>query len=302
LKRHSLDKVDEDQECLEGITVREYFNMPDMDYFDLFSKNNVELAYLFGSQAKGSGGPKSDVDIAILLAADGRDKYELFKIQLIMGKEIGKLFGRDVDVVALNSATALLKYEVIACGKVLYQKSDEARIRFEAQSQAEYLDTSYMRMTYAASLGPRGVVNTVSREIVEERLYEMNENLKLLGEVKKYPLSDFKSDPFKFKTAERCLHIAVECVLDIGNHIIAEMKWERPKGYGDILEILANRKAIPADFAQRFSPIANLRNILVHAYLSIDHDVLYKNLDNLADFKEFEDYILKFLDAHLKDA
>jgi len=272
-----------------------------MDYLDLFSRNNVELAYLFGSQAKGREGPESDVDIAILLAADGKDKYDFFKTQLAMGRELRKLFGRDVDVVVLNSATALLKYEVIACGKVLYQKSDETRIRFEAQLQAEYLDTSHTRRIYAASLGSEGVDDMISREIVEERLYEMNENLKLLQEVKKYPLSDFKSDPFKFKTAERCLHIAIECVLDIGNHIIAEMKWKRPKGYGDILEILANRKAIPADFADRFSPIANLRNILVHAYLSIDHDVLYKNLDNIADFKEFEGYIMKFLDAHLKD-
>ena len=73
------------------------------------------------------------------------------------------------------------------------------------------------------------------------------------------------------------------------------MKWERAKGYGDILEILNNHKVIPFDFVERVKPIASLRKILVHAYLSIDRDILYRNLEKKDDFKEFERFILEFV-------
>ena len=94
--------------------------------------------------------------------------------------------------------------------------SIKVRVKFEAGAQSEYLDASHMRGVYAASLGSKGVGDVISKEIIEERLYEMSENLKLLEEIRKYPLSKFKNDPFKFKTAERRLHIAIECVFDIG--------------------------------------------------------------------------------------
>ena len=54
-------------------------------------------------------------------------------------------------------------------------------------------------------------------------------------------------------------------------------------------------KLEPHNFAQKFAPIAGFRNILIHEYLDIDWDEVYKNLKKIDQFYKFMDYIKKWL-------
>lgn len=54
-------------------------------------------------------------------------------------------------------------------------------------------------------------------------------------------------------------------------------------------------KLEPCDFAQKFAPITGFRNILIHEYLDIDWDEVYKNLQKIDQFYKFMDYIKKWL-------
>ena len=51
--------------------------MENNDLKTMFRENKVSFAYLFGSQASGSSGEKSDVDIAVMLPLEMKKKRDL---------------------------------------------------------------------------------------------------------------------------------------------------------------------------------------------------------------------------------
>ena len=111
----------------------------------LFEKNGVVLAYLFGSQAEGTAGPLSDVDIAVLLGPEvPRERWGDVQIDLI--GDLTSLFHRnDVDVVILNRATPLLAWEVVRYGQRIYEPDPGVRVDFETAAFRRYVDTKPLR-------------------------------------------------------------------------------------------------------------------------------------------------------------
>lgn len=132
-------------------------------------------------------------------------------------------------------------------------------------------------------------------EVIKERLEEMDENLKILAELKEMDKEKFKADPRIFKLAERCLQIGIQTLLDICHYIIANNNWTRPKDNQEAIDIIARYKIIPKDFAQRIKPLAGLRNILVHEYLKVDLERIFTHLQNLEDFRLFQKHIVTYL-------
>ncbi len=97
---------------------------------------SIILVYLFGSQARGEGGPISDYDFAILFSEKppAPKRYALVH-------ELARLLGTErVDLVVLNRANIELRYSVIATGCPLYEASRAARVEFEAQTLSLYFD------------------------------------------------------------------------------------------------------------------------------------------------------------------
>ncbi|MEA2089537.1 MAG: nucleotidyltransferase domain-containing protein [Thermoproteota archaeon] len=105
----------------------------------------VVVAYLFGSVAKGAAGRLSDVDVAVFLSK-GYDLTLDYRLYL-MG-ELAAIIGRKTDVVVLNEAPPLLRYEVIKCGKILYCKDEYHRVAFEERTLDEYLDMGRIEKEY----------------------------------------------------------------------------------------------------------------------------------------------------------
>ena len=71
-----------------------------------FASRGEDLAcvYLFGSQARGTAGPASDVDLGVLLVTDPPRTLEGLGIDLAADLEAA--IGRHVDLVVLNRAPA----------------------------------------------------------------------------------------------------------------------------------------------------------------------------------------------------
>lgn len=103
-------------------------------------KKEVVFAYLFGSVAKGTSGNLSDTDIAIYidpcqLPRDGGYGYQselLVELQAVLA---GK-----VDVVILNSASTILKFQVLKSGILIYCRSEDERRLFHENAVKKYLD------------------------------------------------------------------------------------------------------------------------------------------------------------------
>jgi len=127
-------------------------------------------------------------------------------------------------------------------------------------------------------------------------LKRLERSLQILQQSGKITFEDLVSNEVLLSAVERNFQVAIECILDIGNHIIAEKGFESPDDNEDIIRILGEEGIIPSDFAGRIKGIAGFRNILVHEYTGIDYGVLYNYLVNrLDDFREFARYISVFL-------
>ncbi len=130
--------------------------------------------------------------------------------------------------------------------------------------------------------------------VIIKRLEKLNQYVQLLKKLINAPKSQFVSDPFVYGNAERYLQLAIHSCLDIGNHILANMKSKTPGEYRDIFILLGEYKIISAELADKMAPLAGLRNILVHDYLDIDLEKIHLLLiNNLDDFDQFAREISK---------
>lgn len=116
----------------------------------------------------------------------------------------------------------------------------------------------------------------VNRHVVAARLERFTESIQLLRKVKEFGVETFCADPFLYGAAERNLHLAIESLLDIGNHVIADRGYRKPETYADILVILAEHQVVEPELHARLSGMAAFRNLLVHDYLRLDHRKVYQ--------------------------
>ncbi len=116
---------------------------------------------------------------------------------------------------------------------------------------------------------------------IERRLDELNERLARLEPLRNKPRSDFDADAYLRDIVERNLEIAAQCCIDISNRIISLEKAQKPKDYHEAIIRMGELGVLPSKFARSLAPIAGFRNILVHEYLSVDWDEVYRQLKNL---------------------
>jgi len=100
---------------------------------------DILLAYLFGSHARNEAGPLSDIDLAVLLKPAA--SKELFAKKLRMLKELTTLFaGIDIDLVILNEAPLVLKFNILKDSKPLYICDNNLHDELILRAITEYLD------------------------------------------------------------------------------------------------------------------------------------------------------------------
>lgn len=106
----------------------------------LFETNSrgIVAAYLFGSVARETAGPGSDIDIGLLFAADPAPTLEGQPFDLADALE--RYLGRPVDVVVLNTAPADLRMRVLRDGRLVFEGDAAARVRFEVATRNEAFD------------------------------------------------------------------------------------------------------------------------------------------------------------------
>lgn len=95
-------------------------------------------AYLFGSVARGTDSPSSDVDVGILLRT--APSSELNDLRSALEGDLERALGRTTQVVILNHAPADLVHRVLRDGRLLLERDRVARIRFEVRARNEYFD------------------------------------------------------------------------------------------------------------------------------------------------------------------
>lgn len=94
--------------------------------------------YLFGSAARGTAGPGSDVDIGLLYRT--APPVTLLDQPFGLAADLSAAIGREVDLVVMNGAPVDLIKRILRDGEVLIERDRSARIAFEVRARNEYFD------------------------------------------------------------------------------------------------------------------------------------------------------------------
>ena len=111
-------------------TLKEYFR----------DKEEVLLAFIFGSAVSGRLTKKSDVDIAVLFS-NAPDFSNVLKII----NDVSEAIGREVDLVVLNNSSPVIRMQVLKNGKLIKSKDDAIYNNFFVRAVKEYDDLKYVR-------------------------------------------------------------------------------------------------------------------------------------------------------------
>lgn len=101
----------------------------------LFEREEVQLAYLFGSLSQSQQG--QDVDLAILTRNGPASRL---RAAIIEGLDTERL-----DLVDLRNASPVLRFEILRTGQLLYAADEGSRERFEFATLRLYRDTAPLR-------------------------------------------------------------------------------------------------------------------------------------------------------------
>ena len=129
----------------------------------------------------------------------------------------------------------------------------------------------------------------VQPEIIRRRLTYFDEYLKILRGLQRYSREEFLAEPERYGSAERFLQLALECLLDLGAHVVADEELGTIEVARDIPELLHGRDLLTREQTDLWIRMIGFRNILVHDYTRLDREVvwtvLHEKLDDLAEFR-----------------
>ncbi len=118
---------------------------------DFFAREpGVASVWLFGSQARGTARPDSDVDLAVLYA-DGAAPPDAVAWYRDLYARLALLGAGEPDLVLLDRADPVLRRQVYETGRPLYVRDADRDVDFRVRSWMEYLDLAPIRARIIAA-------------------------------------------------------------------------------------------------------------------------------------------------------
>lgn len=132
--------------------------------------------------------------------------------------------------------------------------------------------------------------------LVERILADIQANINSLKAADDITWDVYRQDIRNRRFVERTLHIIIEGIIDVGQHIIADEGMREPESYRDLFLVLAENGVISRDNLPTYEKMAMFRNLIVHYYEKVDDELMFgifrKNLpDALLFIAEIRSYL-----------
>ncbi|MDO8592329.1 MAG: DUF86 domain-containing protein [bacterium] len=271
------------------------------EYFQ--KRDDVLMAFLFGSQAKGRAMSGSDWDIAVYFKPAGKiiefqADRDFTQESEVWGDLIDILQTDNVDLIVLNRAPATLADAAIE-GEPLVIKDRGLFTEFMLRVTSEAIDFRQTVKEYAEVYWRSASLNEKDVEIVRKRLIFLNSEL---NDIEKfYSLDQFayENDNAKRREAERLIENLMNAAIDISKTFLASEKRTVPGSYKEILRSLYLIPNFSKTLGEQLSEWAELRNILAHEY----PDIRWKRIEDFLKRSQpyFEELINGAKDFMLKN-
>jgi uncharacterized protein YutE (UPF0331/DUF86 family) len=137
----------------------------------------------------------------------------------------------------------------------------------------------------------------LDKAVVQRHLLELERIVATLRDLQSVTVDELARSLEKQWAVQHGLQLAIQNLLDIGNHLLVAVGVTDIEDYTDVIDRMGERDIVPRDFARAIRPMAGFRNLLVHAYTRVDaarmHQALQTHLD---DFETFARHIQRYLD------
>jgi uncharacterized protein YutE (UPF0331/DUF86 family) len=144
------------------------------------------------------------------------------------------------------------------------------------------------------------MVNSMVNQLLVERiLSDINSNIHALRNADDITWDVYKSDLRSRRFVERSLHIMVEAVIDVAQHVVSDENLREPSSYRDTFLVLAENGIINTEHLNIYEKMAAFRHLIVHYYERIDDEVVFGIFKkNLKDFELFITEIVQFMEKN----
>ena len=124
------------------------------------------------------------------------------------------------------------------------------------------------------------------------------DSLAILEEISNHKTEEVIDNRFMLDSMLWNLYVVIQGCIDLGLKVAAKLNLPTPETYSDLFNILARFKIIPAELKDNLISMAKFRNVLAHAYATLDVVRIHKNLKtDLMDIKKY----LKIISQKLKE-
>lgn len=116
-------------------------------------KVNVDFIILFGSFAKGTNRPDSDIDLAYF-SKEPLSSYERF----LLASELAEISGREIDLIDLKEIDTVFTMQIFSQGIPIYIQDENEFTRQKMRAYSMYATLSEQRASVIESIKERGSV------------------------------------------------------------------------------------------------------------------------------------------------
>ncbi|OGD56931.1 hypothetical protein A3I57_03300 [Candidatus Beckwithbacteria bacterium RIFCSPLOWO2_02_FULL_47_23] len=136
----------------------------------------------------------------------------------------------------------------------------------------------------------------LDQDQINQKLAQLEEYLKQLGELKDKPRGDFTEKSMIEAAAEREVYKVCQQVIDIAQTINADLGFGPPRFYRDLFTRLGDKKIISKGLQVKLEKMAGLRNKLAHEYAKVNPEEIYRVVTrDYQDLIEFSEAVAKYI-------
>ena len=251
-------------------------------YFE--KRDEVVMAFLFGSRYKGTARQSSDWDIGVLLSSTSSE------VEREIWDGIEEICKTSVDMVVLNRAPAHIAWSIVR-GESLVIKDRKIYLDFLIRASHEANDWYRTTEDYHRVFERSKSLSREDRARLEKAVQFLEVELSDFASFEKMTWIEYQGNRTKKRNIERWAEQVINSVIDVAEIILASEKKVIPESYKEIVKNLALVSPFgEGDTCAALSGWTSLRNELAHEYLDYRWDKLSFFLQGakrpLDDFKE----------------
>lgn len=257
-------------------------------------RDDVMMAFVFGSHAKQRAGKISDWDIACYFKSERNALEWEFEKEYPQENEIWndliELLETDsVDLIVLNRAPASVAYAAVL-GLPLVIRDKMLYHEFLLRISQEAEDFRQTAQEYAKVYWRSKSLCREDKAILNRRIVFLDSELKDAEKFRKMSQFDYERDNMKRREVERWVENLMNAAIDVAKTLLASQKRPVPATYRQVLQNLGTLPIFSEKLGEQLADWSKLRNILAHEYL----DIRWKQINDF--IKRSEPYFRELIE------